>query len=55
MSDTGNSSATTWHGTTIVTVRKGDMVVTTDTGGTFDHHMGSDYRTRTDLNTRTDN
>ncbi|MDX1715957.1 MAG: ATP-dependent protease subunit HslV [Anderseniella sp.] len=32
MSDTGNSSATTWHGTTIVTVRKGDMVVVAGDG-----------------------
>lgn len=32
MSDTGNSSATTWHGTTIVTVRKGNMVVVAGDG-----------------------
>lgn len=32
MSDTGNSSATAWHGTTIVTVRKGDMVVVAGDG-----------------------
>jgi ATP-dependent HslUV protease subunit HslV len=32
MSENGNSSATTWHGTTIVTVRKGDTVVVAGDG-----------------------
>jgi ATP-dependent HslUV protease subunit HslV len=32
MNDTGNSAATIWHGTTIVTVRKGDAVVVAGDG-----------------------
>jgi ATP-dependent protease HslVU (ClpYQ) peptidase subunit len=32
MNETGNSAATIWHGTTIVTVRKGDAVVVAGDG-----------------------